>query len=360
MRQKARKIKPLKLVLQLLRILPQKRTRDIIIKRFGLSEAKKKTLEEIGHIYGITRERVRQIEEAALSELKNSKKIALLLPFERAVENLLERHGGIMEANNLMNFFSQEMDLQEQVQQNAFEFGLKLSDKFVEYKENESLKKAWGKRDMTLRIPKKVIDIIFNILEKTKKPFSEDQVLDVISQHNSFKKLPTALQNRQAILSYLSLSKRILKNPYNEWGISSWTEIIPKGVKDKAYIVLKKAGKPLHFQKITDFINEIKFSEKKANVQTVHNELIKDPRFVLVGRGIYALSEWGYKLGTVTDVIAAVLKEANSPLSRDEIVNKVLKQRIVKKNTIILALQARNRFQRVSEKVYKLIDETKD
>lgn len=50
-----------------------KRSKDIIIKRFGLYGQKPMTLQEIASIYGLTRERIRQIEKSALEKLKNPK-----------------------------------------------------------------------------------------------------------------------------------------------------------------------------------------------------------------------------------------------------------------------------------------------
>ena len=58
--------------------------REIIIFRFGLYEGEQKTLEEIGKKYGLTRERIRQIESSALKKMrffltnKNIKKSELL------------------------------------------------------------------------------------------------------------------------------------------------------------------------------------------------------------------------------------------------------------------------------------------
>lgn len=45
--------------------------RDVLILRFGLNnDGNKKTLDEIGSIYGVSRERIRQIENRAISKLK--------------------------------------------------------------------------------------------------------------------------------------------------------------------------------------------------------------------------------------------------------------------------------------------------
>jgi len=89
-------------------------------------------------------------------------------------------------------------------------------------------------------------------------------------------------------------------------------------------------------------------------VQTVHNELIKDSRFVLVGRGIYALEEWGYYPGQVKDVILRVLREERKPITKEEILEKVLEQRLVKENTILLNLSNKKYFERDVQGKYKV------
>jgi DNA-directed RNA polymerase delta subunit len=129
-------------------------------------------------------------------------------------------------------------------------------------------------------------------------------------------------------------------------GLVSWPQIHPKGVRDKAYLVIKKAGNPQHFSQIAKLINQAKFDTKKVNVQTVHNELIKDKRFVLVGRGMYALAEWGYKAGTVKDVLTDILRTHGKPLPRADLVTKVKDVRLVKENTILLNLQDSSTFVR--------------
>lgn len=346
-------ISPADLVFQLLNILPQKRAKDIIIKRFGLDGGEKKTLEEIGKSYGITRERVRQIEAATLAELKKSKATDHIKLLEKTLEDLLCEHGEIMEHETLVDTFTKRVGVSG-THNGIIEFVLELSDKFVDFNEDEKLKKSWGLRGTTLARAQKIISAARDVLREKKKPFKEKEIVDLIVQHKDINAEDEALKNKKAVLSYLKLSKEILKNPFNEWGLSHWNEISPRGVRDKAYVVLKKNGKPLHFRKITELINEKGFSKKKANIQTVHNELIKDSRFVLVGRGIYALTEWGYKPGTVTDVIISVLKSKGGSLPKDEIIKEVLKQRLVKKNTIILSLQDKNKFQREATGVYSL------
>ena len=157
---------------------------------------------------------------------------------------------------------------------------------------------------------------------------------------------PLSLKETGIFVSYLEVSKKILQNSNGLYGLKDWPEINPRGVKDKAYLVFKKLGKPLHFNEVAKLI-------EGALSQTVHNELIKDPRFILVGRGIYALKEWGYTPGQVKDVIFKILKE-DGPLTQSEILERVLKQRLVKESTILLNLNNKKHFLRDTQGRYQI------
>jgi hypothetical protein len=110
----------------------------------------------------------------------------------------------------------------------------------------------------------------------------------------------------------------------------------------------------MHFNEIAKAIKGSEFKRKNVTTQAIHNELIKDGRFVLIGRGIYALKEWGYAKGTVADIITDVLKKAGEPLHREEIVKRVLESRHVKETTILLNLQGKTQFKRVAKATYTL------
>src|SRR5690606_7947390 len=138
------------------------------------------------------------------------------------------------------------------------------------------------------------------------------------------------------------------------WGLTKWPLVNPKNIRDKIYVILKDNEKPMHFSAIAKAIKNSKFKRRDVTTQAIHNELIKDSRFVLIGRGIYALKEWGYKKGTVADVITDVLKKSCKPLHRDEIVKRVLKSRRVKETTILLNLQGKPQFKRVAKATYDL------
>jgi DNA-directed RNA polymerase delta subunit len=141
----------------------------------------------------------------------------------------------------------------------------------------------------------------------------------------------------------------IKKNNFGYWGLKNWPEINPRGVKDKIYLVLKEKGQPLHFVEVAEMIDMHGLSKKKAHPQTVHNELIKDERFVLIGRGIYALSDWGYRKGTVRDVITEIL-EKRGPLERKHVLEEVAKIRKVKKSTILINLNDEKNFAKIGNR----------
>jgi hypothetical protein len=153
-----------------------------------------------------------------------------------------------------------------------------------------------------------------------------------------------------------SLSKK-LATLNGRWGLTKWPLVNPKNIRDKIYVILKENGSQMHFNEIAEAIKESDFKRKDVTTQAIHNELIKDSRFVLIGRGIYALKEWGYKKGTVADMITEVLKEASEPLHRDEIVKRVLKSRFVKETTILLNLQGKDQFKRVAKATYTIDEE---
>ncbi len=306
-------------VTQLISILSS-RNRDVISRRFGLKTGKKETLESIGQTYGITRERVRQIEEASLKLIRESldsgEKIKIQ-PYIAHAAALIEKSGGVMRENRLFAEFS---GIEKESPLNAaLVFVLTLENGLVRTLEDDDFHTFWSLSDDHAKNFKNSVASFIKSLETKKEVIAQPVIAD--------------------LESLISISKNIDRNVFGEVGLSRWPDIMPRGVRDKSFLVLKKEGKPKHFREITQLINEAGFSDRKAHVQTVHNELIKDPRFVLVGRGIYGLSEWGFKAGTVKDIMVDLLNTSGKPMSKKEIVARVLSHRMVKENTIILNLQ---------------------
>jgi DNA-directed RNA polymerase delta subunit len=123
-------------------------------------------------------------------------------------------------------------------------------------------------------------------------------------------------------------------------------------MRDYAFLVMRRHGSPMHFSEVAKAINS--HFDRPSHMQTVHNELIKDDRFVLVGRGLYALKEWGYEGGIVRTVIQKIL-EKDGALTKEEIIKRVLKERYVKENTILVNLQNSKYFAKDGQGNYTLL-----
>ncbi len=311
-----------------LQLLPGKQ-KTILARRYGLGNNKRETLESIGKDYGITRERVRQVEFDGFLKLKpkTPKYQGVFTYFGK----YLESNGGLKREDFLLE------QLGGKKEKNQVYFLLNLGQRFERYGETEELYPLWTVDKKAPLKAQKVINFVFNNLQKTGKPLLLKNL-----KYNSLSLKP--------LNSYLEISKKIQKNEEGLFGLKNWPEINPKGVKNKAYLIFKKEQKPLHFTEVANLLD-------LTSVQTVHNELIKDPRFTLVGRGIYALAEWGYAPGYVKDVIVKILKESKKSLTKEEILDEVLKQRLVKENTILLNLSNKNYFQRDPQGHY-IIKET--
>ncbi|MGE5392933.1 MAG: HTH domain-containing protein [Candidatus Saccharibacteria bacterium] len=345
---------PASLVSSVLSVLKE-RDREIVVKRFGLDGQEVETLEAIGQKYSLTRERVRQIEKDSLSLLKQKRNRDLAESLELIFNTIIE-HGNIMAEEFLMKTVLLGRDMKDAAKDvAAVRFLLSLSDQLEYVKETPTLKQGWSTIGFKMERLNEVVDRFIEILKGSGQVISQEEL------HERFKRTPYYLEHAlelsdKVIKSYLNIAKAIQVNPFGEIGLRDWSEVKPRDVGDKAYLVLKHHGKPEHYSEITKLINEHKFDDRTAFQETVHNELIKDSRFVLIGRGIYALSEWGYKKGVVADVIREVLKESGRPLTRDEIIAQVLKRRLVKRNTILVGLSNRKNFQKVGKDKYTIAE----
>lgn len=339
-----------KVILNMIQELPE-RSRNTIEKRFNLDGKGVKTLDSIGKEYNITRERVRQIEREALIKLKKIGKNHNIANIFQFIEETVNRHGGIISEDKIVTHLFEEKN--EEINKQISLLILSLDDRIKKEKETKRHKKLYFYERGNVEKLKDMIDILEEHLCENEKDIDFDNIIFLVSGVNKQEKDNNIFQEH--VESYLELNKVILKNIIGDWGHEKWPHINPKSIRDKSYLALKKNKNPLHFTKITDSINEIWKDKRRANSQTVHNELIKDKRFILVGRGIYALKEWGYRPGTVLDVIIEVFKESSKEeIIQEDIILEVLKKRKVKNNTIILNLQNKDYFVKLPNKIYRL------
>lgn len=334
-----------KLVFKSLENISNERTKDIICLRFGINDGQKRTLEWIGQKYGITRERVRQVEEAAFSDLKEKKAVTVFKPAFVLIDNFLNKEGGLTKEERLFHSLTGAKSYNQDW--GSLYFILTLGNPYQRFVESNNFHNIWTNSDNAVNNADKLVSQLITKLEEKEEPV----VLNDILNHS--KEINPNLSDR-IISSYVDAAKQIGQNNFGYFGLIKWPEINPRGAKDKAYIIFKEKKNPMHFREVTEFINEANLGSNVAQPQTVHNELIKDDRFVLVGRGTYALKEWGYQAGTVKDIIVQILKENNS-LPKEEILEKVLESRLVKPNTVLINLQNREYFARNGQGKYLLV-----
>lgn len=328
----------------------KEREKTILSKRYGLNGEEMQTLKTVGEEQGLTRERVRQIEKDLLKNLKNGvQQLDSFLAARDLLLSTITEHGGIMSEKTLMGHLGADTDEEA----NALKFLLNLMTELEEHGEDEHMKQSWSRLGFDKDFLKEFIKTTKNILDSHGKPLKPEEFIEKLTQSEFFKKFEDRLPER-VIINYLHTAAGVHKNPFGEFGLHHWNEIHPKDVGDKAYLVMKHHGKPEHYSAITDLINQHGLDKRTAYKETVHNKLIKDKRFVLVGRGIYALAEWGYKPGVVSDIIVNVLKDAGKPLSREQIIEEVLKRRMVKNNTILVGLSNKKLLKKVGKNLYDL------
>jgi len=319
----------------------------IIENRFSLNDKPKLTLENIGQHFSVTRERIRQIEKNALKKLeRNVNNTPLFVVTQLALETLNEC-GGLCEEDLMINLILKKVNVSNPLNINSLKLTVDLEKDISHVHNTIQLKPYYKFNNVTSNVVKKICDQAYKILnKKTSVVTNTDLATEVKIVLNQ--ELDLSL-----ICSCFYLDRRLKVVDGSRVGLASWRNINPKTLRDKIFFVLRSNKKPLHYLEIAEKISGFKFDKKSVNTQAVHNELIRFDEFVLIGRGIYALKEWGYSQGTVSDVIENILNE-HGPLTREEIVEKVLEKRKVKKITILLNLKNKSQFVRVGRDKYTL------
>lgn len=317
------------------------KTKDIFDRRFGVKTGKIETLESIGQRLGITRERVRQIEEAGFTFIRKNNKEILENVF-RGLDEYFEKHGGFKKESVVLE------DLGGKKNKPYVLFLLTMGSQFSRVCEKKDYFDFWSAVQGYDAKVKSNLNALVEDLKNHKNLVTHQELsANFASKYNL---------TQEHLVSYLQISKKIQPHKDGRLGLIEWPEIKPRGVKDKAFLVLKNQKAPLHFRKITELIDGLEYNlpNKKTHAQTVHNELIKDARFVLVGRGLYALGEWGYVPGTIKDIITNILKEKQQGAMQEDVVKEVMGQRLVVKNTILINLNNKKHFHKNEDGKYFL------
>lgn len=325
-------------------LLLTQKERFVVERRFNLDQKERATLEEIGQQFSVTRERIRQIEKNALNKLKRNLENCPLLDVANLAFDFISHAGGVIKEDILI---SKILAVNSNYSVEALQLIFTIDKRFVRSTNTVAfypylMLTVYSQSDV-----EGVCKMVIDSLGKSKSVQSIADIYGNLSAKAGFE------MSQELFASILHIDKKIKVLTDNMVGLVEWRHINPRTLRDKIFYVLRRKKEAMHFVEIANQIIEAKFDKKKINLQAVHNELIRHNDFVLIGRGIYGLSEWGYKSGTVADVIQSVLKGKES-MSQDEIVEAVLKQRKVKPITIVLSLKNKDMFVRVGRKQYAL------
>ena len=326
--------KPRDITKKLLKILPE-RSSDVLVRRYGLGKSvKKETLESVGRSYTITRERVRQIETGAVSAVRKSDAYLDNEAIFTELIGVMHDLGSVVSESVLLEELSTSESLQ-----NHIHFLLVIGNSFTHLRENIGFVHRW-------HADEQLSERVHDAIERVHKSITRNELL---AEKDIINKLLVELgddidecyKDDTVVKRWLNLSKRLACNQLGDWGRTGSPGVNMRGIRDMAWLVLRRHGSPMHYVEVAEAIAET--FNRNAHSATCHNELIKDPRFVLVGRGLYALAEWGYTTGLVKDVIKDVLRKAG-PLSKKDLIETVKRERYVKTNTIMVNLQDADTF----------------
>lgn len=313
--------------------------KKILNERFGLKGGKR-TLQAVGDDLNVTRERVRQIENQTVKTIKPRIEREFAALIKTAEKTLAKKRGVCRDDKFISNIRTAGKLDDAEYLDNKIRFVFLVAGMPYFYREDDEVYSFWYK-------DKKAEKELFSYLKKVIEFFRKNKegVLE--------KKVYKRKFSEPIFENFVSISKRFKKNVFGDFGLREWSEIEPKVIRDKAHLILKKKNKPFHFSDIAKEIEQTNIDNKNVHVQTVHNELIKDSRFILVGRGIYGLRSQGYEGGTVKEVIEKILKE-EGPLSAGQVVKLVNRKKILKKNTILLNLQNGSHFESGDDGKYRI------
>ncbi len=321
--------------------------RTVITRRIGL-QGNRETLQEIGDTYGITRERVRQIEDVGIKKIGRIMRSSPLMKIQESGEMILKMHGGVMTRDRLITAIIADVGFADVVNENIVDVLLQADFNLQRSKPQLGTRTYYHFPEIQKKQIESIHKETIKVLKK-KGDIMENSILYEMIKINLFAQFGKI--EPVMIDAVIDIYVDLVKGEEKFVGLEKWKILNPSTLKDKAIYVLKKKKEPMHFLDIANSITE--YFHEPVKISTIHNELIRNEEFVLIGRGIYVLKDWGYKDGTVLDVILDIFQKAKMPLSTEEITSRVLKVRQVKTTTIYMNLQNKKYIERVGRNLYQ-------
>jgi DNA-directed RNA polymerase alpha subunit len=335
------------------------RHRDIMSRRYGLWEGKRETLEEISKSFGVTRERIRQIQKSQVKKIqrvyKNSTQLISSLEdlFIKKLRPFLEANKNIANSSELLKIIY-DIDNEKIGADLANEF---LSEVFFDEKPIFSGyvinfdKDVVGLFEKDQEFYLKLMQVTNACLKEKKTPQSIDELIVYFTNNKSVG------EDREKIKRFLTVSN-VAKDATGKFGLEKWEYFNSRSIHGMAERALIEINKPAHFTQIALLMNDLFPEYGIFDSHNVHARIGgRKDIFVWVAPGVFGLKRWGLERPPyVKDYLIKLLKKTNKPMHINELTEKVLEKCNCSKSSVFLTLcMNEDTFIKYPEKFYGLI-----
>lgn len=324
------------------------REQDIVLRKSGIL-GNKETLNSLSKKYNLSRERIRQIQNQSLKKIYSYLKNDFNTP---QIKNILERSKdffsplGIKKESFFLTKIKNEFNFEDE-EVRIFKFFLEVLGIFIYQPENNFFYSFYAKEKNDYLLAKNLLEKLYTYLyQNSHKHYSEEELIAIV-QSKIIKNYFNHYLDKEHVLELVRILKIAARNPFNFWGSRLNKLISPKSLGHKIFLILKQTNQPLHFSLIHQKLEEIKKLEdelmpspwkKDYNIESIKNELIRNKDFVLVGRGVYALREWGLIDGPAKWLMFKFLQERKR-VTREELWKFISQHRNIKKSSFYVYLR---------------------
>jgi hypothetical protein len=361
----------LSLIKEILLFENRERSYEVLSRRFGLEGNNVYTLDEIGLYYGLTRERVRQMEDKAIKFLRGS---LVLTDFRRKahridgrviteIENFIKviksSRNSVLPENILFNIIQEQYDIVLDSRLAAYyrllleicgfrrlsgrptvQFKSARSGWIVEESKGEKFDEVWI-----------AFDAVYKVLRETGVSID---LFDLIIEVNRPRKKKRI--NNWAIETAIILCEDIECLNDNRYQLK-----LHKLNRSQQVFRIFVNG-PRQVRNAKDICKEInlelaRLDASSWDLQTMTNALVADERFVPAGRKGWVLKEWNEVASESSiDVIHKFFNKLGKPASAKEICEDISRTRKFKEKTIYQYLQDKTNFVRVGPGLYQPVN----
>jgi hypothetical protein len=337
------------------------REREILVKRTGLSDEKEVTLESLGFNFGLTRERVRQIEEKI--------RLRLIKVIRRESKGILDailriiRDQQLLSTEEIANIYvdlaKENFKFPKDAMVNLIMQAIGNGVAFLQSSGNLwSVSKPIANRyPDIMRIARRILsgvtmDLASLAIEVSREiGFREKAEIELVEK------------TLRASNRFLNISNSQDNEPLSE--ISPKHQSLPGMRKDFAYFYIKRQGVPVNVREVFRAMQEEaphllpQGEGLSCSLHVLDANLERDRRLAWAGMSMFALVEWGYEheVRTIDKAIERLLRRTGRPMTISEIRNYILNLYSVSPSSIPSALERERgkRFRRVKAGVWTLI-----